>query len=819
MYLGIELGLSRDKMQLNNYNQFPATLPIIVEDSLFLYPFMISPIFLSDSDNLDAINDALENNTLIMICSTKPGFEGERDFESIYHSGVIGSIMRKVELPDGRVKVLFQGMLKGKIIEEVSSKPLRAVVDVIKNINSRNQKSDAMLSLLKEKVASLSRISGIFPPDLLKTIEENREVHRICDLVASSMKLKKESAIELFVMVDEEEKLLKLIEFILAEIETSKLQKEIKNRAHSQIDKINKEYFLKEQLKQIQKELGTDNQRDEEIEEYRKKLEAKKKYMSEDSYKEISKQIDKLSRMHPDSSDASMIQSYLDWVIEIPFEKEAKKKLDILDVRSQLDKDHYSLKKPKERIEEYFAVKELIARRGIKDKNAKGAILCFAGPPGVGKTSLANSIATALKRELIRIALGGLEDVNELRGHRRTYIGAMPGRIVQGLIEAKEMNPVVVLDEIDKVARSYRGDPTAVLLEILDPEQNNKFRDYYLNFNLDLSKVIFIATANDIGSIPAPLRDRMEFIFLNSYTPQEKYEIAKKYLLPQELKKHGLKNSEVSITKATLEKIIANYTRESGVRNLRRRLAEVLRKCAKELLIDPSIKKISVNQKNIKEYLEKTVFEIEEKDKEDQIGQVNGLAWTSVGGDVLKIEAIKIQGKGVLQLTGSLGDVMKESAKIAQSVVKVLIDNKKLDIPLSIIPKSPANKEGNTQKVTPSDVYRRFDLHIHVPEGATPKDGPSAGITMATAIASILSNKKVKSNVAMTGELTLSGKVLPIGGLKEKLIAAFKAKIETVLIPKKNFDRDLEDVPLEVKEKMKFIPVTKIEEVLKEALI
>ncbi len=818
MYLGIELGLSRDKMQLNNYNQFPATLPIIVEDSLFLYPFMISPIFLSDSDNLDAINDALENNTLIMICSTKPGFEGERDFESIYHSGVIGSIMRKVELPDGRVKVLFQGMLKGKIMEEVSSKPLRAVVDVIKNINSGNQKSDAMLSLLKEKIASLSRISGIFPPDLLKTIEENREVHRICDLVASSMKLKKESAIELFVMVDEEEKLLKLIEFILAEIETSKLQKEIKNRAHSQIDKINKEYFLKEQLKQIQKELGTDNQRDEEIEEYRKKLETKKKYMSEDSYKEISKQIDKLSRMHPDSSDASMIQSYLDWVIEIPFEKVAKKKLDILDVRSQLDRDHYSLKKPKERIEEYFAVKELIARRGIKDKDAKGAILCFAGPPGVGKTSLANSIATALKRELIRIALGGLEDVNELRGHRRTYIGAMPGRIVQGLIEAKEMNPVVVLDEIDKVARSYRGDPTAVLLEILDPEQNNKFRDYYLNFNLDLSKVIFIATANDIGSIPAPLRDRMEFIFLNSYTPQEKYEIAKKYLLPQELKKHGLKNSEVSITKATLEKIIANYTRESGVRNLRRRLAEVLRKCAKELLIDPSIKKISVNQKNIKEYLEKTVFEIEEKDKEDQIGQVNGLAWTSVGGDVLKIEAIKIQGKGVLQLTGSLGDVMKESAKIAQSVVKVLIDNKKLDIPLSIIPKSPANKEGNTQKVTPSDVYRRFDLHIHVPEGATPKDGPSAGITMATAIASILSNKKVKSCVAMTGELTLSGKVLPIGGLKEKLIAAFKAKIETVLIPKKNFDRDLEDVPLEVKEKMKFIPVTKIEEVLKEAL-
>ena len=806
-------------MQLDNYNQLPATLPIVVEDNLFLYPFMISPIFLSDEDNLEAINDALSHDSLIMICSTKPGSEGNVDFESIYHSGVIGSIMRKVELPDGRVKVLFQGMLKGKIIEEIGSKPLRAVVDVIKSVSTQSQKSEAMLALLKEKINILSKISGYFPPDLLKTIEENREAHRICDLVASSMRLKKERAIELFSIEDEEEKLLKLIEFILAEIETSKLQKEIKNKAHSQIDKINKEYFLKEQLKQIQKELGTDNQRDEEIEEYRKKLNIKKKYMAEDAYKEISKQIDKLSRMHPDSSDASMIQSYLDWVIEIPFEKVAKKKLDILDVRAQLDRDHHALSKPKDRIEEYFAVRELIAKRGIKDKNAKGAILCFAGPPGVGKTSLANSIATALKRELIRIALGGLEDVNELRGHRRTYIGAMPGRIVQGLIEAKEMNPVVVLDEIDKVSRSYRGDPTAVLLEILDPEQNNKFRDYYLNFNLDLSKVIFIATANDIGSIPAPLRDRMEFIFLNSYTPQEKYEIAKKYLLPQELKKHGLKNSEVSITKATLEKIIANYTRESGVRNLRRRLAEVFRKCAKELLVDPSIKKITISQKNIKEYLEKTVFEIEEKEKEDYVGQVNGLAWTSVGGDVLKIEAIKIQGKGLLQLTGSLGDVMKESARIAQSVVKVLIDNKKLDIPLSIIPKIGKDRDGNTPKITPSDVYRRYDLHIHVPEGATPKDGPSAGITMATAIASILSNKKVRSDVAMTGELTLSGKVLPIGGLKEKLIAAFKAKIKTVLIPKKNYERDLDDIPDEVKEKMEFIPIVKIEEVLKQALI
>ncbi|MDX1808047.1 MAG: endopeptidase La [Sulfurospirillaceae bacterium] len=806
-------------MQLNNYTQFPTTLPILVEDNIFLYPFMISPIFLSDEENIEAVNSSLANNTLIMVCPSKSSEEGGRDFASIYDAGVIGSIMRKVELPDGRVKVLFQGMQKGKITQEVGTDPLRAIVDVIKSNESKSQTSEAGLVILKEKVQTLARISNYFPPDFLKTINDNNEVHRVCDLVASSMRLKKDQAYELFIIEDDEAKLLKLMEFLMAEIEASKLQKEIKTKTHSQIDKINKEYFLKEQLKQIQKELGTDNQRDEEIGEYRRKLELKKKYMEEDAYKEISKQIDKLSRMHPDSSDASMIQSYLDWVIEIPFEKQASKKLDILDVRSQLDKDHYSLKKPKDRIEEYFAVRELLDRRGIKDKTSKGAILCFAGPPGVGKTSLANSIATALKRELIRVALGGLEDVNELRGHRRTYIGAMPGRIIQGIIEAKQMNPVVVLDEIDKVARSYRGDPTAVLLEILDPEQNNKFRDYYLNFNVDLSKVIFIATANDVSSIPAPLRDRMEFIFLNSYTPQEKYQIARKYLLPQELKKHGLKNSEISIAKPTLEMIIANYTRESGVRNLRRRLAEILRKCAKQLLLNPSNEKIIINNKNIKDYLEKTVFEIEEKEKVDLIGQVNGLAWTSVGGDVLKIEAIKIQGKGGLQLTGSLGDVMKESARIAQSVIKVLIDNNKLDIPLSIIPKSTSDKDGTKAKVTPSDVYRRYDLHIHVPEGATPKDGPSAGITMATAIASILSNKKVRSDVAMTGELTLSGKVLPIGGLKEKLIAAYKAKIKTVLIPKKNYERDLEDIPEEVKSKMEFIPVTRVEEVLKQALI
>ncbi|MDY0264652.1 MAG: endopeptidase La [Sulfurospirillum cavolei] len=806
-------------MKITDYTAFPADIPIVVEDNLFLYPFMISPLFLADEENIRAANEALEHNSLVMVCTAKVGGEQGRDFNAIYPAGVIGSIMRKVELPDGRVKILFQGMQKGKILKELGSMPLRATIDLIQTQRSEAMKVEAALSVLREKITQLSSLSGQFPPDLLKTVEENSDVNRIIDLIASTMKLKKEQAYKLFVEADDEIRLLQIIDYVIEEIESSRLKKEIKTKVHSQIEKVNKEYFLKEQLKQIQKELGTDNQREEEIEEYRKKLEAKKEYMEEDAYKEIKKQIDKLARMHPDSADANLIQSYLDWVIEIPFGKAAKKNLDVLEVKAQLDKDHYSLDKPKERIEEFFAVRELLAKRGIADKSANGAILCFAGPPGVGKTSLANSIAKALKRKLVRIALGGLEDVNELRGHRRTYIGAMPGRIVQGIIEAEEMNPVVVLDEIDKVARSYRGDPTAVLLEVLDPEQNNKFRDYYLNFNIDLSKVIFIATANEVGSIPAPLRDRMEFIFVNSYTPQEKYEIAKKYLIPQELKKHGLKNNEVAISKATLQLIISNYTRESGVRNLRRRIADILRKVAKHLLMDPKLEKVSITNSNLKEYLPKTVFEIDEVDKENSVGIVNGLAWTSVGGDVLKVEAIRIQGKGGIQITGSLGDVMKESAKIALSVVKVLIDNGKISVPLSIIPTTGLDKDENAKTVEPSDVYRRFDLHIHVPEGATPKDGPSAGITMATAIASILCDKKVKSDVAMTGEITLSGKVLPIGGLKEKLIAAYKAKIKTALIPKKNYEKDLEEIPDEVKEKMTIIPVSKIEEVLEFALV
>jgi ATP-dependent Lon protease len=779
---------------------------------------MISPLFLSDEKNIAAAACAIENNSLVIVCPVKPDHEGEREGAAIYDAGVIGSIMRKVVLPDGRVKVLFQGLARGHVGEIIDDVSLRGVVDLIVPSEFNELKMEAILEVLREKVRALSQVSSYFPPDLLRTIEENHEYNRIVDLICSSIKIKKENAYTLFVERDPEKRFLMLIDELIEETEANKLQKEIRSKVHGRIEKVNKEYFLKEQLKQIQKELGTDSHREEEIEEFRKKLEAKKDKMHPDAYKETNKQLERFARMHPDSGDAGMLQTYLEYVLEIPFGEEAKKALNVHDVEVQLNKDHFSLKKPKQRILEYFSVRELLELRGQADKEGRGAILCFAGPPGVGKTSLANSIATALKRPLVRIALGGLEDVNELRGHRRTYVGAMPGRIVQGVIEAKKMNPIIVLDEIDKISKSNRGDPTAVLLEILDPEQNTHFRDYYLNFNIDLSKAIFIATANDVGQIPGPLRDRMEFIPVSSYTPQEKYEIAKQYLIPQELKKHGLKPSELSISKTALLDIIEKHTREAGVRNLRRRMADIVRKTAKRILEDPKTLKVSVTLKNLKDFLEKTVFEIEKTDHIDRVGVVNGLAWTAVGGDVLKIEAIRINGKGVLQLTGSLGDVMKESARIALSVVKTLIDEGKISVDHSVIPLSVTERETNTP-VEASEVYKRFDLHVHVPDGATPKDGPSAGIAMSTVIASILCNKKVRADIAMTGEVSLTGNVLPIGGLKEKLIAAHRAGMKLALIPQKNYERDLDDIPDEVKNALEIRGVTRIEEVLEALLI
>ncbi|CAA6801931.1 MAG: ATP-dependent protease La (EC Type I [uncultured Sulfurovum sp.] len=811
-------------MQLSNYESFPTQVPVVIEDNLFLYPFMISPIFLTKKEDIEAATYAMEKNSLILLITTKEGFEGSREESDLHKIGVIGSIMRKVNIPDGRVKILFQGMARGELIgtldtvnvDEVSFQS--SMVHLLENKEFNQLKVSALIGVLNEKIKLFSKVNNNIPADLLKTISETDDPYRIVDLVSSLLKLSKTNAYEIYANADVEKRLLQIIDIIASEMESAKVEKEIRSKVHTKIEQTNKEYFLKEQIKEINKELGVDAQREEELEEFRKKLEVIKPHVVEDTFKEIEKQLERFARMHPDSGDSAQIQTYLEWVFELPFGELTSKALEVQEVQDALDADHFSLEKPKERIVEFFSVRQLAEKREIALEGSAGTILCFSGPPGVGKTSLANSIAKALNRPLVRIALGGLEDVTELRGHRRTYVGAMPGRLVQGLITAKSMDPVIVLDEIDKVGRTHRGDPTAVLLEILDPEQNKEYRDHYLNFDIDLSKAIFIATANDVGQIPAPLRDRMEFIEVSSYTPNEKLEIAKQYLIPQELNKHALNKDEFEITDKALKLLIDEYTREPGVRGLRRKVAGLMRKVATKFLLDENNEKLKIKVKDLPEFADKKVFEISAIDQQPLLGVVNGLAWTAVGGDVLKIEAIKLRGKGTVKLTGSLGDVMKESAHIAFSVVKILVDSGMLPVNKELIPLNTKENEA-TENLDVSEIYKRFDLHIHVPEGATPKDGPSAGITMAVAIASILSEKRVDNRVAMTGELTLTGKVLPIGGLKEKLIAAYKAGVTKALIPEKNYERDLDEIPDEVKNNMEIIGVSVIDEVLAEALV
>ena len=782
-------------MKLTDYDSFPDRLPILVEESIFLYPFMIAPIFIGDEQNINAVEYAIENNKLITVAVSKN--TSDKKSNEFYNVAVVGNIMRKITLPDGRIKVLFQGLEKVEIKEIVNGSPLMGIVDILQNEKHDESKTPAILDILKTNITKLSKLNTKFPIDLIKTIEESTDPVRIADLVSSVIQITNEDAYELFKTKNINSRLLGIIDHIKQEIENFKLKNEINKKVNTKLDKHQKDYYLKEQLRTIQKELGTDNQKEKEILGFQKQLKKMKPYMPKLGFKEVKKQIEKLSRLHPDSGDFSTIQTYIEQVLEVPFDKRALDKIEVTEVEEQLNVDHYALTEPKDRIIEYFAVKQLLEQRKIEVGKTNSTVLCFVGPPGVGKTSLANSIASALKRPLVRIALGGMEDVNELRGHRRTYVGAMPGRIVHGLTTAKKMNPVIVLDEIDKIGANHRGDPSAVMLEILDPEQNSAFRDLYLNFDIDLSDCIFIATANNAGRIPAPLRDRMEFIQMSSYTPNEKLHIATNYLIPQELKKHGLKKSEVNLSKPTIELIIEKFTREAGVRNLRRVFGKLYRKAVKEFMYDKSLKKVVINTKNLEEYLDNPVFEIEHAEKANSVGVVNGLAWTSVGGDVLKIETAKFAGKGNLSLTGSMGDVMKESARIAHSVVKGLIDKKKLK----------------------NATFKSHDIHMHIPEGATPKDGPSAGIAMSLVIASILSGRKVYADLAMTGEVTLTGKVLPIGGLKEKLIAAHKAKMKKVLIPEKNYQRDLKEIPDEVKEDMEILPVTKIEEVLKYGLI
>jgi len=768
--------------------EIPTTLPILPVRDIVIFPYMILPLFVGRDMSIKAIERAMEENKLIMLVSQKDVNIETPSREDMYTVGTVGTILRMLKLPDGRLKILVQGIAKARIKEFIQESPY--YICRIERLRDKEQKElsievEALMRNVKELVDKSLALGKSFLPDIIVLIENIEEPGRLADLVASNLGLKPEQAQELLEQTDPVQRLRKISEILHREVELLLVQQKIQSDVKGEIDRTQREYFLREQLKAIQRELGEVDERTEEIMELRKKVEKAK--MPEKVEKEAHKQIKRLEKMHPDSAEAGTIRTYIDWLVELPWSKSTRDNLDLKKAKDVLDEDHYDLEKVKERILEYLGVRKL------KDK-MKGPILCFVGPPGVGKTSLGRSIARALGREFVRMSLGGMRDEAEIRGHRRTYVGAMPGRIIQGIKNAGTNNPVFMLDEVDKIGMDFRGDPASALLEVLDPEQNNAFVDHYLGVPFDLSNVMFITTANLIDPIPSPLRDRMEVITLSGYTAEEKLNIAKNYLIPKQLKEHGITERDIKIHDSALMHIITHYTSEAGVRNLEREIANVCRKVARNIA-EGRVKRYVITTNNVSKYLGVPKYLPEEEIKKDEVGVATGLAWTETGGDIIYIEATIMKGKGGLTLTGQLGDVMKESAQAALSYVRSRAKGLRIN----------------------SNIFSNYDIHIHVPAGAIPKDGPSAGITMATALASVFTGRPVCKNIAMTGEVTLRGKVLPVGGLKEKVLAAKRMGINRVIIPKRN-EKDIEEIPKYVKKGMEFITVETMDEVLKHAL-
>jgi len=775
------------KEELSNI-EIPTTLPILPVRDIVIFPYMIIPLFIGRDISIRAIDSALSSNKMVLLVTQRDVNVENPTIDDLYTVGTVGSVLRMLKLPDGRLKVLIQGIAKARIVNYTQTEPFYAgeierIVD--KNPPELTIEIEALMRNIRELMDKSISLGKTFLPDMLVLIENVEDPGRFADLVASNMGLKAEQAQQILEMDDPVMRLSKISELLHREVELLTVQQKIQSDAKGEIDKTQREYFLREQLKAIQKELGEIDERTEEIMELRKKVEAAK--MPEKVEKEALKQINRLEKMHPDSAEAGTIRTYVDWLIELPWSKSTKDNLDLNKAKAVLDEDHYNLERVKERILEYLGVRKLKAKM-------KGPILCFVGPPGVGKTSLGRSIARALGREFFRMSLGGMRDEAEIRGHRRTYVGAMPGRIIQGIKTAGKNNPVFMLDEVDKIGMDFRGDPASALLEVLDPEQNFAFVDHYLGVPFDLSNVMFITTANLIDPIPSPLRDRMEIITLSGYTAEEKLGIAKNYLIPKQLKEHGITEKNLKIHDSAIMQIITHYTREAGVRNLEREIANLCRKVARRIA-EGKEKTYHISARNLSRYLGVPKFLPEEEMERDEIGVATGLAWTETGGDIIYIEATIMKGKGNLTLTGHLGDVMKESARAALSYIR-----------------SKATKIG-----IKDSLFSTHDIHIHVPAGAIPKDGPSAGITMATAIASAFTGIPVYKNIAMTGEVTLRGRVLPIGGLKEKALAAKRMGIKRVIIPKRN-SKDLEDIPKYIKKDLEFIPVETMDEVLKLAL-
>lgn len=768
--------------------EIPDNLPVLPVRDIVVFPYMILPLFVGREMSIKAIDHALTSNRMVMLLTQKDLNMESPAAEDLYTTGTVGIIMRMLKLPDGRVKVLVQGLSKAKVQAFTSKEPFYTVkIEKLadQKLEEVSIETEAITRTVKEQLDKAVSLGKTILPDIMVVVENLDDPGRLAELVASNLGLKTEQAQEILEITDPIQRLKRISDILGREIELLTVQQKIQTDARGEIDKTQREYFLREQLKAIQKELGDFDERAEEVREFRKKIEEAK--MPEKVLKEAEKQLRRIEKMHPDSAEAATVRTYLEWLVEVPWSKTTKDNLNIKAAEKVLNKDHYDLEKVKERILEYLSVRKL------KEK-MKGPILCFIGPPGVGKTSLGKSIARSLGREFVRMSLGGVRDEAEIRGHRRTYVGALPGRIIQGIKQAGTNNPVFMLDEIDKIGSDFRGDPSSALLEVLDPEQNNSFADHYLGVPFDLSNVMFITTGNLMDTIPGPLRDRMEILHLSGYTAEEKRGIAKNYLIPKQLEEHGITRKILKITDAALALVISQYTREAGVRNLEREIAHLCRKVAKKIA-EGAPRKFIITSGNLNRFLGVPKYIPEEEMAKDEIGVSTGLAWTEAGGDIIYIEATTMKGKGSLTLTGQLGDVMKESAQAALSYVRSR--SKELGIK--------------------DDVFSKTDIHIHVPAGATPKDGPSAGITISTAIASALTGRPVSRSVAMTGEVTLRGRVLPIGGLKEKALAAKRMGINCVIIPARN-KKDLEDIPKYIRKDMEFIFAETMDDVLKVAL-
>lgn len=763
------------KDQEKQKSDIPEKLPLLPVRDIVVFPHMVLPLFVGRELSIKAIEEALAGNRTVILAAQKSSEVESPQPDDIHAIGSVGTIMRMLKLPDGRVKILVQGIAKARITSFLRTTPYYEV-RIEKLIDPAPAgpplEVEAAVRAVKELMGKVVAFGKFTVPDILSVIENLDDPGRLADMIASNLGLKVETAQEVLEILDPLKRLGKVNDLLAKEVDVLTVQQRIQAEAKGEMDKTQREYFLREQLKAIQKELGESDERAEEIQEFRNKIDEAK--MPEKVEKEAERQLKRLEKMHPDSAEASTVRTYLEWLVELPWDVATKDKLDLIAAKKVLDEDHYDLERVKDRILEYLAV------RKMKEK-MKGPILCFLGPPGVGKTSLGKSIARALGREFVRISLGGIRDEAEIRGHRRTYVGSLPGRIIQGIKQAGTNNPVFMMDEIDKVGMDFRGDPSAALLEVLDPEQNHSFSDHYLGVPFDLSNVMFIMTANQIDPILAPLRDRMEIIDISGYTTEEKVGIARNYLIPRQLSEHGIKSGKVVFTDAALDLMIMQYTREAGVRNLEREIANVLRKIARKLA-EGKEKRFKITPSNVDQYLGIPKFLPEAEQEKDEVGVATGLAWTPTGGDIIRIEATLMKGKGGLTLTGHLGDVMKESAQAALSYIR------------------SKEKEFGIK----TDLFAKSDIHIHVPAGAIPKDGPSAGITMATALASLLSGKAVRRDVAMTGEVTLRGRVLPIGGLKEKILAAKRAGMKTVVLPKRN-EKDLEEVPCHVQRGLELV--------------